>query len=357
MTHAQHARTGSTVAAAVATVGRGVHTTSAVLDEHPADPRLLTLRSDRWELDVLPATGAALAAGRIRTADGTWRDLLRPTPRTRLGDPEKCASFPMVPWSNRIRDGRLPFGGGTWQLQRNGADGTAIHGAVRYAEWTVVDRTAAAVELELDTSGLVGVNFPWRFVSRIRYALDGDALSVTTSIRNVDTTPFPAGFGHHPYLQRTLAPVASGHTPGLGGTPAALLGDGPVLDVPAHHGYALVDAMAAGPAGDVPRRADFRTPHPLGHAFIDDVLTDLEPGRPIRITYDDPAVTVDVEMDPVYSHLVLYSPRRRGYFAVEPVTNVNGGFALHEAGVPGTGVFVLAPGEDRTGTFTLRVTG
>ena len=40
------------------------------------DTRVITLRNDRWELDVLPATGAALAGGRIRTSDGVWRDLL-----------------------------------------------------------------------------------------------------------------------------------------------------------------------------------------------------------------------------------------------------------------------------------------
>lgn len=358
MTHSR-ARTVPTVAAAVATVGHLAQVTSTLPDgpdgSAAADPRVLTLRSDRWELDVLPGTGASLAAGRIRTSDGVWRDLLRPTPRTRRGDPEKCSSFPMVPWSNRIRGGRLHFAGGSWQLQRNGADGTAIHGAVRYVEWAVAHRTESSVELALDTTHLVGVNFPWWFASRIRYELQGDALVVSTTVRNVDDVPFPAGFGHHPYLQRTLAPVGPPH--GLGGTAGALLGDGPVLHVPARQGYALVDAMAAGPACDVPRRADFRTPRPLGHAFVDDVLTDLEPGRPVRITYDDPAVTVDVEVDPLYSHLVLYSPRRRGYFAVEPVTNVNGGFELHEAGMPGTGVFVLQPGEERTGTFTIRVTG
>ena len=78
---------------------------------------------------MLPATGGALAGGRIRTSDGVWRDLLRPTRPTAMGEAEKCSSFPMVPWSNRIRDGVLPFRGRTWQLQRNGADGTAIHGA------------------------------------------------------------------------------------------------------------------------------------------------------------------------------------------------------------------------------------
>lgn len=313
-----------------------------------APERVVTLRSGAWELDVLPRTGAALAGGRIRTSDGVWRDLLRPTRPTVLGDPEKCSSFPMVPWSNRIRDGVLAFGGRSWQLQRNGADGTAIHGAVRYAAWDVVERTEGRVVLELDTSDLVGVNFPWRFLARITYAVEGGRLTVGTSVRNVDRSPFPAGFGHHPYLQRTLAPV--------GATPPAVPGN-PLLQVPLRSGYSLVDAMATGPAGAIPARADFRDGRPLGSRFVDDVLTGWDPGAPIRVRYDEPDVTVDLHADPVYSHVVVYAPRRRSYFAVEPVTNVNDGFALHAAGVAGTGVFVLEPGEERTGAFTLTVGG
>lgn len=80
---------------------------------------VIALRSAGWELDVLPGTGAALAAGRIRTGSGAWYDLLRPTPQSGLHDPEQCASFPLLPWSNRIRDGVLEVGGRRWQPQRS----------------------------------------------------------------------------------------------------------------------------------------------------------------------------------------------------------------------------------------------
>jgi aldose 1-epimerase len=311
-----------------------------------ASTEMVTLRSGAWELDVLPATGASLAGGRVRTSDGVWRDLLRPTRRTALGEPEKCSSFPMIPWSNRIRDGVLPFAGRSWQLQRNGADGTAIHGSARHSVWSVTERTETRVVLDLDTTGLVGVNFPWQFRAQITYALSDNKLVVGTSVRNIDLEPFPAGFGHHPYLQRTLSPVGTAAPP----TPGQ-----PVLEVPAQKGYSLVNALPSGPAGTVPQRADFRVARPLTSTFVDDVLTAWEPGAPVRISYEDLGVSVDLHADPVYAHLVLYAPRKRPYFAVEPVTNVNDGFALHAAGVPGTGVFVLEPGEERCGAFTMTV--
>lgn len=307
------------------------------------DPRVLRLRSDAWELDVLPGTGASLAAGRVRLGD-SWVDLLRPTATRHLGEIERCASFAMVPWSNRIRDGVLRFGGRTWQLQHNGADGTAIHGTTGWATWDVVERTEGAVTLAYDSTRLVGVNFPWRFAAQVTYALDGGRLTVTTSVRNLDTEPFPAGFGHHPYFRRTL--VAPGALPSPDGDP--------VLHVPAARGFPLEAGMAVGPAGEPAPRADYRVPRPIGRAFVDDVLTDLVRDEPVRITYDE-GLVVELRSDPVYAHVVVYAPRGRSYFAVEPVTNVNDGFTLHEAGVPGTGVVVLEPGEQLTGTFTLDV--
>lgn len=314
-----------------------------------APPGAVTLRDARWEVDVLPGTGASLGSGRIRTADGVWRDLLRPTRRTSSGDPEKCASFPMVPWSNRVRDGVLAFDGRRWQLQRNAADGTAIHGAVRYAHWDVVERSDTAVTLAVETSTQVGVNFPWQFGATVRYALEDGALVVTTSVRNTDVEPFPAGFGHHPYLSRALLPVGA---PVREYPPTA----GPLLRLGAGAGYRLTGAMPDAAAGAVAARADFGALRPLGTAFVDDVLTDLDPDAPARVVYPDEGVAVDLTMDPVYRHLVLYAPRRRCYFALEPATNVNDAFTLHEAGVPGTGLFVLEPGEERSGTFRLTVT-
>lgn len=312
---------------------------------------LVEIGSSGWQLGVLPGTGASIAYGRV-LVDGQWLDLMRPTRPTVYGKPDMCASFPLVPWSNRIRDGVLTFRGRTWQLAHHSADGTAMHGATLPYTWHVADRSANHVELAIDTAELTGVNFPWQFRSRILYALDGDRLTVTTTVENTDTEPFPAGFGHHPYFERRLRPAAQHGT----ATPDEA-GSDAVLELPFERGYALVDAMATGPAGDVPARADYRTPRPIGSAFVDDVLTGQRPGAPAaRITYPDQGVEVRLDMDPVYEHLVVYVPRHRNYFAVEPVTNTNGAFALHDAGVPGTGTFVLAPTESRTGTFTLTTT-
>ena len=311
---------------------------------------IIELESSGWRLGVLPHSGASLSHGRV-LVDGQWLDLLRPTRGTAHGNPELCSSFPMVPWSNRVRDGLLRFRGRTWTLAHNGSDGTAIHGATRHHTWDVTERTADCVELALDSRALVGVNFPWQFRAALVYALDGDRLTVTTTVENVDAEPFPAGFGHHPYFERRLRPVEQHGTPApdeeSGGSDA-------LLELPFDRAFPLAAGMATGPAGEIPPRADYRTARVVGSAFVDDVLTAQRDGQPAaRIAYPDHGLGVRLDMDPVYESLVVYVPRRRAYFAVEPVTNANDGFGLYEDGVPGTGVFVLEPGESRTGAFSL----
>lgn len=300
-----------------------------------ARPGELVLASERWQLGVLPALGGCWSFGRIRVGE-RWVDLLRPTPEGGMANPEQTASFPLIPWSNRIRDGVLTWDGRSYQLERSGADGTAIHGAVRQFPWQVTARSDASVDLRFSSRDVIGVNWPWRFSARQVFTLTGDALKVQLSVTNDDDVAFPAGLGHHPYFQRRL------------------LDEDAVLTVDAGAGYELDAGMALGMAGAVPARADFRAGRPLGTDFVDDVLTDLGPTA-ARWLYPDAGVEVSLRADEAFSHLVVYVPVGREHFAVEPVTHVNDGIGLLGRGVDGTGVRILAPGETFTGSFRLAV--
>lgn len=304
------------------------------------DPRVVDLESATWRVGILPRSAGAIAYAKV-LVDGVWRDLLRPTKGTQLDSPTACSSFPLIPWSNRVAEARLTFAGRTWQLPRTSPDGTAMHGSVLPFGFEVLERTRDSVRLRLDSRDVVGMGFPWAFSTELAVTLTADGLSVTTTVTNVDVEAFPAGFGHHPYFVRSLTPDCGE----------------PQLEIPVTAGYALESAMAVGEAGPVPARADYSTLRPLGGRFVDDCLTGRMPG-PVRIVYpgarvDGSDVEVRITADDVYSHWVVYVPVQRAYFAVEPVTNANGGFALAEQGVPGTGVFVLEPGESKTGTFTV----
>jgi aldose 1-epimerase len=59
--------------------------------------------------------------------------------------------------------------------------------------------------------------------------------------------------------------------------------------------------------------------------------------------------------DEIFQNIVFYLPQGQPFFAVEPVTNANDGFNLYDKGIPGSGVFVLEPGQEQQGTITFQL--
>src|SRR5262245_25928935 len=94
------------------------------------------LENDIWQVGLLPPTGMSTAFGRIRRG-GTFVDFMRPTPEGAYTKPSDCASYLLVPWSNRVNDGRFTFRGREHRLRVNAADGSAIHGIAREYPWEV----------------------------------------------------------------------------------------------------------------------------------------------------------------------------------------------------------------------------
>ena len=91
------------------------------------------LERGRQRLVVSEVGGAA----RSWTVDGV--ELLASfPPRTRDSD---FAGKPLMPWPNRLRDGRYRFGQDEHQLALSEpAKHNAIHGLVRWASWSVRER-------------------------------------------------------------------------------------------------------------------------------------------------------------------------------------------------------------------------
>ncbi len=300
----------------------------------------LTIENEHWRVGLVPENGGCVAFGQARVGDA-WVDVLRPTPRDRLGERWATASFPLVPWSNRVRHGTLLWNGETYQLRRWGTDDFAMHGTAIEFPWEVVSRHACNTTIEFDARGYYGVNFPWDFVARTEFVLDGPRFTWRMSIENTDDEAFPAGLGHHPYFVRALA-----------SSDGALLGEEARLQVNCERAYVLTDGMADGSAGFIPLDLDFRTLRPLGTAFIDTCQTARIDPVVATIEYPD-ALTLDMEADDLFSHVVVYLPVGERFFAVEPVTNANDAFTLHAQGVPGVGVFAVEPGEMVTAEFSL----
>lgn len=301
---------------------------------------IVTLENDHWQVGLLPTAGGSVAFARVNLG-GAWVDVLRPTPEADLDKPAASASFALVPWSNRVAQGRFTWAGRDYQLRVNFGDGTAIHGTGLEFPWKVVEATPTSAALEFVSRDVYGVNFPWSFTARFDYVLDGERFEWRMAVTNDAHETFPAGLGHHPYFVRQLTD-ASGEA----------LGGGAELQLNCSTSYPAERCLPTGAPVEVEGRLDFRHLRPLGTEFVDDCFTGRTSTTLATVDYPG-ALTIDVEAGALLEHAVVYLPQGESFWALEPVSNCNDGFNREAAGADGTGVFLVQPGETRSSSFTL----
>lgn len=105
----------------------------------------------------------------------------------------------LIPWPNRIVGGTYEWDGVEYQVALSDpADGTAIHGLVRWANWNAVEREPSSVVMEHLLYPQPG--YPFTLQVRVAYRLDAHGLTVHTTAKNVGERACPFGAGHHPYI-------------------------------------------------------------------------------------------------------------------------------------------------------------
>lgn len=152
---------------------------------------------------TVTAVVAELAAGlrRLRV-DGL--DLVQDYGADAL--PSQASGVVLVPWPNRVRDGRWTLDGVVQQLDlTEPAKGNASHGLLRNTGYRVTDRSDAAITLSASVFPQHG--YPFHLDTSVRYELVDDGLSVRHGIRNVGTGVAPVGIGCHPFLRVGEVPM------------------------------------------------------------------------------------------------------------------------------------------------------
>ena len=299
------------------------------------------LRNERLALGVMPGCGCHWTHLRL-SVKGAWLDFLEPAQPPRPGSNRpQYGSFVMAPWTNRIDDGIFEFGGERFQLERSGADGTAIHGDVRGQPWEVVTASDTAFEATLDSREVEGFNFPYALTFCQTLSLDDERLVARVVLKNVDSRPAPVGCGFHPYLRRRLS----------------LADNDVIVQLAADSVYPLRNCLPTGPAQAVDGRRDLREQRFLGAPDLDDCYTALG-AEFVRLIYPGSRVEVRFHLESAFSHVVVYAPNRepgvpQDFVAVEPVTQVNNGFQLAARGWEDTGVVVLEPGVEWAAGFEI----
>ena len=288
---------------------------------------LLRLHHDPLELELCPQIGGCITALRHR-----GRDLMRPA-GTRFfeeRDPREAASFPLVPFSNRIADASLAFGGAVYQLERNSPpEPHAIHGHGWQHAWTVRQADERTVVLEFGQQ-IAGTPFDYR--ARQSFALAPESFAVTLEIENAGAAPMPAGLGLHPYFLRSDTVTLRARLDHLWRANARKL---PQERVP------------------LPAAWDFGVARRLAPLTMDNCFGGWD-GTAV-IDWPEHDLSLTVTADALFGHLVIYIPPRQDFFCVEPVSHANDGFNLAARGIAGTGVRVLEPGERLCGAVRFAV--
>jgi aldose 1-epimerase len=288
---------------------------------------ILKLEAGRLRLELSPAVGGAISA--LGWVDGAEaQPILRPCPRP-LEKVLDAACFPLVPYVNRIRDGRFTFRGREIRIAPNMAgDPSPLHGQGWLNPWQVErhDRTSAALAFRHEPG-----EWPWAYEARQELELDEDGLTLTLTCANRSDEPMPCGLGQHPYFPcgpETRLDTAVSH--------AWTIDDKvlPVDKVSAEGRYDLRDRLVCG------QKLDNGFGGWGGEARMSD------PGWPYGLRLSSPDARF----------FQLYSPEDGGIFVAEPVTHANAALNAPEAEWRELGMRVLGPGEAMSLTMRLEVT-
>ncbi|UOQ88382.1 aldose 1-epimerase family protein [Agromyces endophyticus] len=300
---------------------------------------------EQFELETTTSSGeiratiTAVAAG-LRTLSINGIDLVPAYGEDQ--SPPMGAGIVLAPWPNRIRDGRWSHDGVEHQLAiTEPARGNAIHGLLRYTEYTPVARERDSVTLAARIYPQLG--YPFLLGTAVHYELVADGLRVTHFVENLGGEAAPVAIGTHPYLK-------------IGGVPTADL----ELRLDAASHIEVDDRLL--PTGEVPvdgTEWDFREGRRVGDVQLDDAFGELagDDGQVLHTLTAPDGRSVSVWADDEFGYVQVYTsrsfPGEDGdvAIAIEPMT------APAEAFNSGRGLRWLDPGEEWQLSWGIRFEG
>jgi aldose 1-epimerase len=232
----------------------------------------------------------------------------------------RAASFPLVPYVNRIRGGRFEFRGREIRIEPNMAgDPSPLHGQGWLSSWGVESRSEAEAELAFRHEA---GEWPWAYEARQAFSLDQGGLGLRLSCRNLSEEPMPCGLGQHPYFPCTAETVIETGVSHVWTIDDQVL---PVEKLPATGRYALSERKICGQG--------------LDHGFS---------GWSGRARIRTQSAPFEIILSsPQANFFQIYSPPEGGLFVAEPVSHANCAMNAPEAEWSELGLAVLDPGEER----------
>jgi len=262
---------------------------------------LLSLRAGRLAVDLAPDAGGSIARFAL---DGIG-DLLRPASDAALasGTGKDTSCYPLVPFSNRIANGRLAFGDEVIRLKTNWPGVRhPMHGEGWAAAWRVVRQERDRAELvHSHEAGRGSTGWPFRYRARQTFALNEEGLTIGFTVENLEDRPAPAGLGLHPFFERDAETELACRLSGVWRTDPEVL---PLQRLP------------------VPPEWDFSRSRRVDGMGLDHCFDGWN-GK-ATVTWPQRGLRLVISATEAFRHLVIYVPEGQRYFCVEPVSHANG---------------------------------
>ncbi len=280
-----------------------------------SDKPLFELHAGALRLALRPDLGGCVA--------GLWHrhlPVLRCTEPTALESSRASGCFPLLPYSNRLAYRRFRWKGVDHTTLPNFDDSPhSVHGVGWQRPWEIV--SSSALDVVLRYCHAADAHWPFAFEAHQYFTLTPQALRVQMVVRNLADVAQPLGLGWHPYFPKRARSRLHIETESRWDTDAALL---PVRKV----AQGSID-------GDVM------------HLDFDNCFDGWRGAARIR---DE---KLSLQLTSSLDRLVVYTPQRRDFYCVEPVSHVSN--AIHMADPLAHGLRRVEPGESTEAWMQLDV--
>lgn len=288
--------------------------------------RPIILSSNALELGLSPSIGGSISS--LDWIDGDrWVSVLRKCNSCHENVLES-ASFPLVPYVNRIRGGHFTFRGRDIRLAPNMAgDPSPLHGQGWLAPWQLESAKASVAVLSFHHEA---GEWPWEYRAEQRLELDDRGFSLSLACRNLSDESMPCGLGQHPYFNCGGESRIKTEVKQVWTIDEHVL---PVENLAATGRFDLADRPVCG--------------QDLDHGFggWSGIARMTDPGWPFDLELSSPNARF----------FQLYSPASGGIFVAEPVTQANAALNAPEEQWEALGMTVLASGEEMSLDMRLEV--
>lgn len=287
------------------------------------------LTAHGFTVGLRPAMGGAIT--RIDwcpVAGGAVYPLLRPMETDAEGKPLRPACFPMLPFVNRIAQGRFVWNGDPYRLPANRpGEAHAIHGFGFQAPWAVIDQDRARLRL---VHAHHDAQSPFSYSATLDLDIAETGVSLTLSLIHHGERPMAYGVGLHPYFPDAATAFWRFQA--------------------AHWFPPDIDKLPTGPVPVAPD-LDFTTLRPV-HDAVGVDGTFIGWNGHAEIVWPQAGHRVALQADGDFRATHLYVPRDGGFFCFEPVSQIPDQLN-HPHWAPWLAPILLAPGARCSGRLRI----